>query len=107
MVKEDAREPGRSKEEEYFYELNKKLIDDKRKALDGKRAEQKKRELREQHWMCCPKCGDKMEEVELLGIMVDRCMACSGVYFDKGELELLLESKEPKGFLKGLKRWFE
>lgn len=107
MLKEDAKERGGLTEEEYFYKLNKKLIDQKRKALDGLRAEQREKELKEQHWMCCPKCGNRMEEVELLGIMVDRCMDCSGVYFDKGELELLLESKEPKGFLKGLKRWFD
>lgn len=94
-------------EEDYFYRLNKRLIEEKRKALDGKRAEQRGREIKEQHWMCCPKCGNKMEEMELLGIMVDRCAVCSGIYFDKGELELLLESPDPKGFLRGLKRWFE
>jgi predicted anti-sigma-YlaC factor YlaD len=104
---DDMRDQGRTKEEEYFYNLNKRLIDHKRKALDGQRAEQREKELVEKHWMCCPKCGNKMEEIGLLGIMVDRCTHCSGVYFDKGELELLLESKEPKGFLGGLRRWFE
>ena len=39
-----------------------------------------------------------MEEIEFLGIMVDRCTMCSSIYFDKGELEILLESKEQKGF---------
>ncbi|MBN2126249.1 MAG: zf-TFIIB domain-containing protein [Deltaproteobacteria bacterium] len=103
---EDRMEKGYTKEEEYFYNLNKELIDKKRRALDGKRKEQRSRELQEQHWMRCPKCGQQMEEEELAGIMVDRCTGCSGMYFDKGELEILLSSKEPKGFLTGLKKWF-
>jgi Zn-finger nucleic acid-binding protein len=38
---------------------------------------------------------------------VDRCNSCSGIYLDKGELELLLQSKEPKGFLGGLSQLFK
>jgi hypothetical protein len=102
----ERMDKGMTKEEEFFYELNKELIEKQRKALDGKREEQRGRELKEQHWMRCPKCGQQMEETELAGIMVDRCTVCSGIYFDKGELEILLSSKEPKGFLDGLKRWF-
>ena len=107
MVERDLKEQGLTKEEEYFYNVNKELIERKRKALDVHRAEQRKKELKEKHWMCCPKCGDTMEEIELLGIMADKCSTCSGIYFDKGELELLLESKEQKGFLGGLKQLFK
>jgi hypothetical protein len=107
MVQEDLKERGYDKEEEYFYKVNKELIERKRKELDSQRAEQKKKELRMQHWMYCPKCGHQMEEVKLLGIMVDRCTSCSGIYFDRGELEILLESKEQKGFLGGLRQLFK
>ncbi len=106
MAEKDLKEKGYAKEEEYFYNVNKQLIERKRKDLDVERAEQRKRELKAQHWMCCPKCGHKMQEIELMGIIVDKCSSCSGVHFDKGELELLLESKEPKGFLNGLKQLF-
>jgi uncharacterized protein len=104
MVKEDIKKKM-SKEEEHFYNLNKQLIERKRKELDAKRAEQKKAELKATHWMRCPKCGHQMEEVNHMGIMVDRCTDCSGMYFDKGELELLLQVK-PEGFLEGLKEEF-
>ena len=107
MGKEEIKEKGFSKEEEYFYNLNKELIEKKRKELDGKKEKQQHSELKEKHWMRCPKCGQQMEEMEFAGIMVDRCTSCSGVYFDKGELDILLASKEPKGFLKGLKEWFK
>jgi Zn-finger nucleic acid-binding protein len=107
MVQEDLREKGYDKEEEYFYKLNKELIERKRKELDASRVEQQGKELKEKHWMRCPKCGQAMEEINLSGIMVDRCNACQGVYLDKGELELLLEAKEPRGFLSGLKTWFK
>jgi hypothetical protein len=105
MVKEDMKKKGMSKEEEHFYNLNKQLIESKRKELDAKRAEQKKGELKAQHWLRCPKCGHQMEEIKHRGIMVDRCTDCSGMYFDKGELELLLQVK-PEGFLEGLKEAF-
>ncbi len=106
MVQEDLKERGYHKEEEYFYKVNKDLIERKRKQLDAHRAEQKKKELKTKHWMCCPKCGHEMKEMKLQGIMVDQCASCSGIYFDKGELEILLESKEQKGFLGNLKQLF-
>ncbi len=57
--------------------------------------------------MKCPKCGKDMEEAPLAGIKVDQCTNCMGIYFDRGELELLLGAQEPKGFLGGLKRLFK
>lgn len=97
---------GYDKEEEYFYRQNKQLIEKKRAELDARRAEQKTRELQAKHWMRCPKCGHEMEEVEMAGLKVDRCTSCHGLFFDPGELEILLEAKEPKGFLSGLRRVF-
>lgn len=39
----------------------------------------------------CPNCDERMIVVELDGIEVDHCPACHGVWFDTGELELLVE----------------
>ena len=106
MVDEDLKKTGYNKEEEYFYKLNKQLIEKKRKELDVQSAEQQRQAQVTEHWMKCPKCGYPMKEIDLQGIKVDRCSQCSGIYFDRGELELLLESQEPKGFLGGLKKLF-
>lgn len=107
MIQKELKDQGYTKEEEYFYNLNKTLIEKKRKAIDEQQQKQKSDELKNLHWMHCPKCGHKMKEIEYLGILLDRCEECHGVYFDKGELDILLESKEQKGFLDGLKKLFK
>ena len=47
--------------------------------------------------MKCPACSNLMIVVEHEHIELDYCMECSGVWFDAGELELLLESMELEG----------
>jgi len=42
--------------------------------------------------MICPVCRSAMIVVEYHEIELDYCTACKGVWFDSGELELLLES---------------
>ena len=103
---EELKEHGYDREEEYFYKKNKELLDQMRQKLDVKRDEQEAQAQKGQHWMKCPKCGSNLNEVSVLGIKVDQCTQCHGIYFDKGELEILLEAKEPKGFLGGLRRLF-
>ena len=103
---EELKEHGYDREGEYFYKKNKELLSKMRQQLDSDRAHQEQKARQEAHWMKCPKCGSSMEEVELAKIKVDQCTQCCGIYFDKGELELLLETQESKGFLSGLKRLF-
>jgi len=91
---EDLKREGYNKEEEYFYNLNKKLIEQKRAEMAKENAETAKGA----YWMVCPKCGGKMNEINKAGIMIDECSGCGGVYFDRGELDILLESKESGGF---------
>jgi hypothetical protein len=105
MVTRDVRE-GISNEEEYFYRANKELIERKRAEFDREKGKETAQERKSLHWMKCPKCGEDMNETELSGIKVDKCSACSGIYFDRGELELLMESREPKRFLMTLRRIF-
>ena len=55
--------------------------------------------------MICPVCKYDMLVVEYHNIELDYCSSCRGVWFDAGELELLLESKgleETKVFLDGI-----
>ena len=49
--------------------------------------------------MICPVCKSDMIVVEHSKIELDYCTSCHGVWFDSGELELLLESVslEPSG----------
>ena len=43
--------------------------------------------------MICPACDSLMIVVEYKQIELDYCPECHGVWFDKGELELLLEKR--------------
>lgn len=95
---------SRSPEEEYFYKMNKELIEKNRARLDAERKEREVSQQKSQHWMRCPKCGDTMKEVEMAGLRVDKCGGCSGLYFDSGELEMLLKSSKPEGFFDSLKK---
>lgn len=55
--------------------------------------------------MICPACKSDMIVVEHHNIELDYCPACRGVWFDSGELELLLETaglESPEPLLAGL-----
>jgi uncharacterized protein len=55
--------------------------------------------------MICPVCKKPMIVVEYHNIALDYCTDCKGVWFDSGELELLLESQsleEPKAFFENI-----
>ena len=47
--------------------------------------------------MKCPACSNLMIVVEHEKIELDYCLNCSGVWFDAGELELLLETMQLEG----------
>ncbi len=99
-----VRKLGYDKEEEYFYKKNKELIEKMRERYNAERAIREAQEKQKTYWMKCPKCGSDLKETELLGIKVDRCTGCDGIYFDKGELGIVLAAQAPKGFLTGLRR---
>ncbi len=43
--------------------------------------------------MRCPKCRSDMEQIDVDGIEIDRCITCSGIWFDAGEAEALRNKK--------------
>ncbi len=94
---------GYDRAELYFHELNQKLIDERREKLNEERDAQEHAHNQKIHWMKCPKCGEDMIEVDMKSIKVDRCTDCDGIFFDKGELSLLLESREHGNFWSKLK----
>jgi ssDNA-binding Zn-finger/Zn-ribbon topoisomerase 1 len=74
------------REEEYFarmeFERLKKIEEEKHKKL----AQEQKKQLRDLHYMRCPKCGMELVEIDYKGITIDRCSECDGVWLDAGEL---------------------
>ena len=103
----------RRREDEWFRQNEKQLLESARVARQKREQERAAREktnelqrLKALHFMRCPKCGHAMQEEELEGVKVDRCSFCEGVYFDAGELDLVLMKKEEdrKGFFRKLVR---
>jgi hypothetical protein len=82
-----------SVEDKYFLEEDKIIIQKLRAALDKKREEEVKKKSKEIHWMKCPKCGSDLQEINYQNVMVDRCNECKGVWFDHGELEILIRGQ--------------
>ena len=81
--------PSRN-EDEYFVKMDAELLKAQRAKLDADRLKQE----RAIHLMKCPKCGADLAERDMHGIKIDQCTECSGVWLDKGELEMLLHSEE-------------
>ncbi len=52
--------------------------------------------------MKCPRCRSDLIVVEAEGVELDWCPACSGIWFDAGEIEVLLARDEPVKKLFGL-----
>jgi uncharacterized protein len=95
-VRDDLRKRGYSKEEEYFHRKDRELLDKLRQKAEAQRSELVSKNEDAEYWMRCPKCGSPLKE-EKYGdvVLVDRCTTkeCGGVFFDGGELEILLRAK--------------
>jgi hypothetical protein len=95
-MRDDMKDQGYSKEEEYFHRKDQELIAKLREKAQIERDQRETDNKKKEYWMRCPKCGSTMNE-EKYGevVLVDRCSSksCGGVFFDSGELELLLKAK--------------
>jgi hypothetical protein len=78
------------KEEEYIKRQELEKIKKLREQCAEETAEQEKKELKERHWMRCPKCGMELDEIDYKNVVVDACFCCGGMFFDKGEIDKIL-----------------
>jgi uncharacterized protein with PIN domain len=94
-MREDLKDKGYSKEDEYFHRKDMELIQKLREKAEAQRARAEAENKKKEYWMRCPKCGSSLTEESYGSVMVDRCSApsCGGVFFDGGELEILLKAK--------------
>jgi acetyl-CoA carboxylase beta subunit len=105
-------ERTRKREDDWFLQNEKKLLEDVKKAREKREAERRAKETEEQrqklkalHWMKCPKCGHDMKTEDLEGLEIDRCTYCEGFFMDPGEIEeLFLKKAQPQrqGFMRRL-----
>ena len=76
-------------------ELNRRL--QKLEAEQQAATETEKRQLKELHWMHCPKCGQELITENYGPVEIDLCPSCRGVWLDANELETILANES--GFL--------
>jgi len=101
-------EIDRSREDDWFRQNEREMIEKAREARQKREAERAAHEqaearqrLKELHFMKCPKCGHDLREEDLQGVRIDRCTFCEGIYLDAGELEglFLRREEERRGLL--------
>lgn len=97
-----AEEIKRLEEDKHFYERDRELIEKLRTKAAEERQEAERKHRKELHWMKCPKCGHDLTETQMGPLTVDKCKHCGGVFFDNGELDLLLAHEKEGSFIKRL-----
>jgi ribosomal protein L37AE/L43A len=104
-------EEDHRREDEWFRENEKQLLEAARLARARREKERADKEataelqkLRQLHHMKCPKCGHDMKEEDLQGVKIDRCTHCEGIFFDAGELDQVFAKKadDRRGFFRRL-----
>ena len=52
-----------------------------------------KKQLKELHWMHCPKCGQKLATEHYGAVEIDLCPSCRGIWLDANELESIVANE--------------
>jgi ribosomal protein L32 len=106
-----VNETNRTREDQWFLENEKHLVEAARVAREKREAERRAREkdeerkkLKDLHFMKCPKCGHDMKERVVETVTVEQCTFCEGIYFDAGELEqaILRKAEQNRSMLRKL-----
>ncbi len=89
-----TEKPSRPEDEFIHREETQEII--KTQAQKAKElAAQKRAHEKELHYMKCPKCGGDLVTELSHALEIDRCVDCSGVWLDDGELQKLV-GEDPK-----------
>jgi hypothetical protein len=90
----------RSREDEWFRQNERDLLEaahqarlKRQREREAREKEEERRRLRELHFMKCPKCGHDMKAEDVVGVEVDRCGFCEGLFLEAGELEKVFSKR--------------
>ena len=91
----DYQKPSEPEDEYFLLEE----VEQKRKlALEqvSQMQAQQREELKQLHYMKCPKCGMDLHTLEKGKVEVDTCFNCHGIWLDAGELEQIVAAGNPQ-----------
>jgi predicted Zn-ribbon and HTH transcriptional regulator len=80
-------------EDQHIWELEQSHRLQKLEAEQQAVAETVRRELKELHWMHCPKCGQELVKENYGAVEMDVCPSCRGLWLDANELEAVVASE--------------
>ena len=79
----------------------KRMEMDIKKELLANLPEEEKEKLRELHWKKCPKDGVDLVDININGIVVEKCLICEGIWLNRGEIEKIFQfTKSPNQLIK-------
>jgi len=81
-------------EDEYFALRDAELLKKQRAAMERAAGDAERRS----HHMRCPKCGGHLTTSDRHTVQIDQCPDCGGIWFDAGELDLVMKHRDP-GFM--------
>jgi len=88
------REAERGREDQYFAERDRKLVEEIKKA----KATVADAKVKDAVLGRCPKCGAELQARSLHEIKLDECPSCHGVWLEAGELQELAR-REDEGWI--------
>ncbi len=80
--------PSRNEDEYFAREEAERL-----RRLREKDSAERDAKQRQSHHMKCPKCGGNLGIESYHAVQIDRCPDCHGIWFDAGEIELILKEE--------------
>lgn len=86
----EIEDRGTALENEYFHRKEQELIAKMKARLDAEGS--KSLEIK------CPKCEGTLIETDFESIKIDVCNTCTGVWLDPGELTMIADKDEDKGW---------
>lgn len=82
------KKPSQEEEEFFAKEEATRLHNLAKERMRQLQAEEREN-LKQLHYMRCPKCGFELEPIRFKGLTIDKCFQCNGSWLDAGELEAL------------------
>ena len=85
-----TNKPSKAEDEFFAKEEAELLKEQRRRAREAAEAA-----ARQVHFMKCPKDGHDLVHEQFLGVTVDRCLHCHGIFLDADEIAAVVAKDDP------------
>ncbi len=96
-LEEKLRDKERADEDTYFRKRDRQLLERMKPARPAAEGHDPVPEQAPE--MRCPRCGARLEKEQLLGVTVDACPECAGLWLERAALERAVAPRKESGWL--------